>query len=133
MMDHITSEVRYRRASLPEALAAAAERMEEPYRSTFCQIAEQQEAGMTVTDAYRTLMAGCLEQTPAGKAEKEEVLGWIPAGGYQDEELQILELERCGQKLLRLREELEREGKEKGSLAVRLGVLGGIFLMIILL
>lgn len=135
ILDMMMSEVRYSKATLPECCGRLADRLEEPYRSSFTKIWEQMcsNMGKSFAELFCGEMKDCLKQTQTGKEERELFLEFAGGCGYEDSAMQLISMEQYRERLRQLQEKLEKEVLEKGKLAVSLGTLGGLLLIIILL
>lgn len=135
ILDMMMSQVRYSKTMLAECCISLADRLEEPYRSTFAGIWEAfgESTGESYGELFRRSMEECLSKVPLGKEEKGLFLEFAASCGYEDAKMQLGSMEQYRERLKVLSEELGREVAEKGRMAVGLGSLGGLLLIIILL
>lgn len=81
------------------------------------------------------IMRTCLEEgmrpLPVTEEEKSFFMGFIPKEAYFDQESQLNALEKSRQALQQRVQELEADCKQKGKLAISLGVGAGLMLVIV--
>lgn len=135
IMDMMMSEVRYSKATLPECCVRLADRLVEPYRSSFLMVQEEmaRHTGEAFGALFERYMKEGLDQVPLGKAEKELFLEFAGGCGYEDAIMQLTSMAQYRDRLQALTDSLAREVSQKGKMAVGLGTLGGLLLVIILL
>ncbi len=135
ILDMMMSEVRYSKASLPECCRQLADRLEEPYQSSFLKIWEEtrENSGEAYNYIFARNMQTCMGQVPLAREEKKLFLEVSQRFGYEEAQMQLCSMEQCREQLKRLAGRLEREVSEKGRMAMGLGTLGGLLLIIILL
>lgn len=134
MLDLMMSEIRYGRATLPECCQILKKRMPEPYAGMFERMMFKLQAGDPA--GFETVFGQCMEETlqktPAGREEREVILGFTGTGCLKDRTMQLLGMERCLKNLIVIKEKLESEAAGKEKLAMGLGSLGGLFLLLLL-
>lgn len=135
IMDMMMSEVRYSKATLPECCVRLADRLEEPYRSSFLMVQEEmaRRTGEAFGELFERQMKRGLEQAPLGREEKELFLEFAGGCGYEDARMQLTSMEQYRERLQAICDSLAREVSQKGKMAVGLGTLGGLLLVIIFL
>ena len=135
ILDMMMSQVRYSKSTLSECCLYLAERLEEPYCSTFQGIWENFEANTEEAfgELFEQGMKVCLEQVPLEKEERMLFLELAGNCGYEDAGMQLRSMEQYRDRLEELSQKLSEEVAEKGRMAVSLGSLGGLLLLIILL
>ena len=134
-MEYLKGEISFARTTLPEAMEQLSQRILPPFQILFANLA--QELKMHPGTGFGEILQNALEN------EKEK---WalLPADvenfyqaccnlGYLDKEMQIHILERYMKDLEKTAEQLSLEMPQKTKLYRSLGVLGGVFLVIILI
>ena len=130
----IQGEILYKNAALPEALRSSAGKVKVPFDSFLRQTAGRADAfdGVRFSDLFETEIKEQLKGTALTKEDKEEFARFGESLGYLDVEMQknamMLYLKELEQKI----EYLQKEIPQKRKLYQSLGVMGGIFLLIIL-
>lgn len=131
----LVSEIRYGKATLPECCSHIAERIPEPYRSSFIHIYERmrENTGEMFGQVFREHMEVCLKELPLTEEDKVKFLSLFSDNGFEDEEMQIRSIEQSKELLQQTIGRLEKENTEKCRMAVGLGAMSGLLLVIILL
>lgn len=135
IMMMLKSEIRYGRATLEEAFLNIGKRIKEPYKTWLLILSEK--LTERKENAFEVVWTESIEQElTASKLKKEEKETLIDFGkqlGYSDKELQLgiidLFVERLENEIQKNREGLA----VKKRLCNCLGVMGGIFLAVILI
>lgn len=131
----LEGEIAFARTTLPEALRSVGGRTASPFSEFLGELARQLEtsSGKTFGELLRQSVAAHLEDSELGREDLEDFCEAAVHLGYLDGKMQvhILETYRKEQerKVLRLTGELPAKQKLYRSL----GILGGIFLVILLL
>lgn len=131
----LEGEISFARTTLPEALRSVGGRLSPPFSGFLMELARQMETspGRSFGELLRQSVLTNLKGTELCREDLEEFCGAAVDLGYLDGKMQvhILEAYRKEQerKVLRLMEELPAKQK----LFQSLGILGGIFLVILLL
>lgn len=129
----LRSEIKYTKSPLGEAFFHIGKRMEDVFGKWFLLLARELEekSGRTFADLWNRSIDDALVET---KLKEQDLIQLKSLGrnmGYLDEEMQLgtidLYLEQLNLEIQRTREELETKKK----LCNCLGVMGGIFLVII--
>ncbi|MDD3413558.1 MAG: stage III sporulation protein AB [Lachnospiraceae bacterium] len=135
MIEYIKGEINYRNCSLAEAFHGVEKKVKKPYNQ-FCRgIYQQIEDGTGCS--FSEIFMRCIQKELNHvllKNDDKEQLGLIGEQlGYLDKEMQIHNLEHYGMELEDKISRLKKESKDKMKLCNCLGIVGGLFLIIILL
>lgn len=133
----LKSEIRHGVKTLPEAIKSAADGKEKKragsYRSVLYEVAKRMETGGM---GYEVLLRNCVEEQFLGsvieKEEQEAFLDVFLLLGGTDREKQIQMLEYYAENVRLLIAEEKQRKKERAYLYRSLGILGGVFLAVIL-
>ncbi len=131
----LKSEIQYTKAPLSEAFSHIGRRMDGVQGEWLLHLAKllEEKAGVTFFQLWRETIDCCLAKSELKRKDKEELKAIGKQMGYLDEKMQIgtidLYLERLTFAIQKTREELITKKK----LCNCLGVMGGIFLVIILM
>lgn len=133
----LQSEMNHVGKPLPEAIKAAADCKREGtpgvYRRTMRKLAERLEQGR---DSYETLVRSCAEESFTGsvvtKEEQEEFVDTFLLLGGGDKEKQARMLSYYGENVRQAITREKQNRKEKSYLYRSLGILGGLFLSVIM-
>ena len=130
----IEGDIRYLRSSLPEAFAAAAVRTG-AFAEFFRSVARQLGGFCTasVEEAFSIASKGCLKDTALTKQDISMLVKLGGMLGKMDADMQLNALEWYLEQLEGLTDTLDRENKKRALLSKSLGILAGIFLLVILL
>ena len=131
----LKSEIRYGKATLPECCRQISIRLKEPFKGCLEEICRhmQENTGESFEKVFREHFESCLREKPLSEEEKELFLHSVTSGSFMDGKMQLCAIEK-GEEALRQREKvLEKENVEKGRMVVGLGVLSGLFIIIILI
>lgn len=133
ILEMMVSEIRFNKATLPECCMRLSRRLPSPYDQVFAGIQEAvlRYEGESFGVVFVKNMRTCLEQTPLKKGEKELFLQFAENVGFEDTQMQILHLEQYKERLKAHTDRLEGEAAERGRIALRLGVMGGLLLIIL--
>lgn len=129
----IQGEILYKKAELPEALRSSAGKVRPPFDLFLRQTAGRADSfdGVRFSCLFEQEIREQLKQTALVKEDKEELTRFGESLGYLDVEMQknamIFYLRELEQKI----EYLQREVPQKRKLYQSLGVMGGIFLLIL--
>lgn len=135
ILELIKSEVEYTKASLPEACRMAGMKTEEPYRSVLVQISEKMRTntGISFPKVWEQEIGACLSNLPLDKKDKQLFLRFAKSTGFADRQMQLRALEQYSA-LLTQSIEVQRDNlMKKGKVVMSMGLIGGIFLTIVLL
>ncbi len=130
----LKGDIRYLRSSLPEAFAAAAVRTG-AFAEFFRSVARQLGGFCTasVEEAFSIASKGCLKDTALTKQDISMLVKLGGMLGKMDADMQLNALEWYLEQLEGLTDTLDRENKKRALLSKSLGILAGIFLLVILL
>lgn len=130
----LRGEIKYSHATLSEAFQAIGKRLKAPYGSMLLQVSEQMDSmeGQTLTQIWEKNLVGALTESCLRKEDREKLLALGGQLGYLDMEMQIntieLYLEQIQEEIKGARENLKKNGK----LYQTMGVMAGIFLVILM-
>ena len=133
ILELFISEIAYGEAALPECCLRVGERVEEPYRGALlrvCEAMEKRESGFR--ECFRENMAKALEKLPVNEREKESFLGLGDCCGLEENRMQIRAIEQYRDRLETAIGQREAGMEKQGKLAAGLGILCGLFLVIVL-
>ena len=131
----LTGELEYRQVPLPDALSIIGKRHGGRIASFFQTLSEElaQKEGFSLQELWKKEAVTALKDAPLSKAQKEEFsdLGLYFMETDKETRRNSLEfyLKRLEEEIVNLRE----TGKDKAYLCRTLGMLGGIFLLILVL
>lgn len=135
LLKMILGDIRYMRSTLPEAIAKAKKRHGGSYRLFLCEVEEglQEANGVTFSQIWdmsvkRGLCTGALNEE-----DKQKMIRFGEAISSADRETIILYFEQYIDELQQINQELQRTVKDKVKLYRSLGVLSGIFLVVLFL
>ena len=137
----IQGEILYKNAALPEALRSSAGKVKVPFDSFLRQTAGRADAfdGVRFSDLFETEIKEQLKGTALTKEDKEEFARFGESLGYLDVEMQknamklsIIKNMSSSEIGTNTLEYLQKEIPQKRKLYQSLGVMGGIFLLILL-
>lgn len=131
----IAGDIRYQKSSLPEAFLAAAGREQGEFSDFFASVSERLYAHET--ESFEQVFCEQLKETFAKSALKRKDIALLEQlsrmCGRMDDTLQVAAIEWYLEQLAQVLKELARENGEKTALFRRMGILGGIFLLVLLL
>ncbi len=135
ILEMMMSEVRYSKATLPECCLKLGKRLEEPFAGAFLRVYGEmgKNEGRGFGEIFRGEMEDILERFPLRKEEKDLFWQFGEGLGYEEPRMQLDAMEQCRDGLKLLADRLEPETVEKGRMALRLGGMGGLLLVILLL
>lgn len=131
----LTGEIRYHRKTVPEALCTVGRRYEGRLKEFLTETGEQlqeMESG-SLQEVWKHNGEQILQQAPLTREQKE---AFLELGSFFCEADETTRTGTIDFYLLRLEEELKelrKNGKEKAYLYRMLGVMGGMFLLILVL
>lgn len=131
----LQGDIRYGRTPLPQALCALGENNNTPFRHFFLQVSKRLEefGGDSFYQVWKLCAKQELKETSLLKKDKERLIMLGENLGYLDVKMQLNVIELY---LNQLEEEILAEAEtlgEKVRLSRMLGVLSGIFLVVIML
>ncbi|MCI9542210.1 MAG: hypothetical protein HFG39_14470 [Lachnospiraceae bacterium] len=131
----LRGEIKYSHSTLSEAFGSIGKRIKGPYGELLFKVAGQMDSmkGQTLAQIWEACVAEYLKESALLKEEKEK---WVHFGsqlGYLDKEMQVstieLYLEQVQEEIKNAQENFKRNGK----LYRMMGVMAGIFLVILML
>lgn len=131
----LRGEIRYSHATLSEAFQAIGKRMKPPYGAFLLRTAEAMDSmeGQTLSQLWETGIREELTDSALKKEDKERLI-WLGSQlGYLDTQMQLSTIELY---LEQIQEELQSAAesvKRNGRLYQTLGVMAGIFLVILMI
>lgn len=134
MLMQLKGEIRYHHAMLPEGFRATAGRMENLYGTLLKNVSEEMEEmdGQTLAQIWEKNVRVVLKESALSKEDKERLVAFGGQMGYLDIEMQINSIELY---MEQLQEEIKnaKEGlKRNGKLYRTMGVIAGIFVVILI-
>lgn len=135
MVQLLKNEIDCRRSPLPEAFLSVAEKMEAPYSDFAGVMAKRMEAfdGATFESIFRQETEKHLTGSGLVQADLEELQELGNYLGYLDKQMQVETLTLYQEEVKRTAEELRAALPIKKKLYQSLGIMGGVFLMILFL
>lgn len=135
ILELLESEIRYSKASLPEACKNSASRVEEPYRRGLLEVFQgmEKDRGIPFSLVWKQVMEKCLQQTKVNKKDRLLFLQFAEHTGYADYQMQQKMLQQCRQTLGQSVKKQEESMENKAKVVMSMGVIGGLFLTIVLL
>lgn len=135
MVQLLKNEIDCRRSSLPEAFLAIAEKMEAPYSDFAGALAGRMEAfdGESFAGIFRQEIGKNLADSGLAGEDLEGLQELGNYLGYLDKQMQLETLRLYQEELKRTEEELHAGLPIKKKLYQSLGIMGGVFLMILFL
>lgn len=134
ILELLSSEVRYGRATLPECCRHTADQLQPPFSDALREVDERmrENTGATFAEVFEQCMEDPLKTLPLKEADRGNFLQFVSESGFTDRQMQLRVLERSGELLEGTVESLERENAEKCRMAVGLGAMGGLLLILVL-
>lgn len=135
VLELLESEIRYSKASLPEACRMVAQRVESPCREGLINVWKGMcdNKGLPFSMVWKQEMGRCLETISVGKKEKEEFIQFAGSCGFADNHMQLRAMERCREFLGQSIKKQEEVMENKTKVVMSMGLIGGLFLTIVLL
>lgn len=134
ILELLSSEIRYGRATLPECCRHVALQLP----ASFCQAMREVDERMrrndgdTFTSVFCECMRKPLKELPLREEDREDFLGFVSESGFMDGQMQLQALERSCKLLADTMERLQKENIEKCRIAVGFGAMGGLLLILVL-
>ncbi len=130
-----SAAVRYGKATLPESCRQAAEKAEPPYSSALKKVYQimKENRGLPFSFVWKQEMGKAVSQAPISTKEKELFLKFCEGNGYMDNQMQQQAISQYTEELELYIKEIEKNIREKSKVAVCLGIMGGMFLTIVLI
>lgn len=131
----LKGEIEYRHATLPEAMAQAAAKLKDPYKRFAEDISGEMKEypGILLTEIFEKSMKKHLEQSRLDKEDRQNLCELGGRLGYLDRQMQIQNLEWfCRETQQELRE-LQATMPARKKVYQSLGIMGGLFLAVLIL
>jgi len=131
----LDGEIKYANAQLPEAFYSMSKRLEQPFAEFFLKVSEELRAfeGATFREVWNRHVETNLDQTRLTIKDKSLLKSLGENMGYLDREMQHNSITLYLEQLEKEIEEAECEVQTKTKVYHSLGVMGGLFLAIILI
>lgn len=131
----LKGDIRYACTPLPEAFAAIGGRKEDEFGRFFLKLSKElnQLNGIEFKELWKRTIETELVNSALKKSDKESFERLGESLGYLDKEMQINQIDFYLTQLEEMMQQLEEEKKEKKKLYQMLGIMGGIFLTILLI
>lgn len=135
IIELLESEIGYSKATLPEACGNVASRLPKPYMDGLEKVREimNSNGGLTFLLAWKQEMGRTLSDVNVGPSEKEVFLNFPEINGYIDNMTQLKTLEKCKCELDKAISTQEEKIENKSKVVMSMGLIGGLFLTIVLL
>lgn len=135
IIELLESEIGYSKATLPEACKSVAVRFPNPYKDGLEKVREimNSNRGLTFLFVWKQEMGKSLTDITIGKREKEVFLNFPESNGYIDNMTQLKTLEKCKGELDKAISAQEEKIENKSKVVMSMGLIGGLFLTIVLL
>lgn len=134
ILELLSSEIRYGRATLPECCRHIALQLPASFCKAMQEVDERMSRndGETFTSVFCECMRNPLKELPLREEDREDFLGFVYESGFMDGQMQLQTLERSCKLLADTTERLQKENVEKCRIAVGLGAMGGLLLILVL-
>lgn len=131
----IRGDIKYANTPLIETIDNIALRIDNIFKSFFIKVSSDLKdfSGITFKEVWENAVDKELLNTSLSKTDKQLLKKMSENLGYLDKEMQINTLDFCLEQLGQAINEAEKEKKDKGRIFKCLGVMGSIFLVIILI
>lgn len=131
----LKGDIRYACTPLPEAFASIGGRKQNAFGNFFLKLSQQLNRldGTTFVELWKAAVETELSETALKKSDKESLEKLGESLGYLDKEMQLNQIDFYLTQLEEEMKQLEGEKKDKKKLYQTLGIMGGIFLTILLL
>lgn len=131
----LTGEISFARSTLPEAFYRISEKVESPFREYLRSVAERlkEQTGEVFARILKEQTQTVREKTSLREEDWDLFLQTLGHLGYLDAKMQIQLLENGRTKLAAREEKLQHQLPEQKKVWQSLGILGGAFLVVILI
>lgn len=130
----LRGEIKYGRSTLAEAFGAIGKRLKEPYGRLLLDTAAamEQMQGQTLAQIWEQCVSEALKESALTKEDREKLIHMGSQLGYLDTEMQLSTIELY---LEQIQEEIRNAAesfKRNGRLYRTMGIMAGIFLVILM-
>lgn len=131
----LRGDIRYANTPLPEAVQALSVRHDGKYKSFFSKIAERlnELGGVSFSEIWKEAIQKELDKTSLSKKDLQALTQFGENLGYLDKEMQLNTIDLYLSQIEEEIKDLSKNVKEKSYLYNSLGILGGIFITILML
>lgn len=131
----LRGEIKYAKAPLPEAFRSIGRRVKPPFSDFLKVVAEELSGlqGKTFQEVWESAVAGCLEETRLTKGDKSCLIKLGENFGYLDEDMQLGTIDLYLEQLELEIGQAEQSVESKSRVYHCLGVLGGLFAVILII
>lgn len=135
ILELLSGEVRYGRATLPECCGHVAKYLEPPMGEAFLEIEREmgENTGLSFGEIFRGRTEEALRTFSLKGEDREIFFRFAEQTGFADGQMQLKTLEESIELLRAAEGNLENENAGKCRMAVGLGAMSGILLILILL
>lgn len=129
----LRGEIRYGNKSLYDAFTGASGKLEGKYREFFILTAQEMKrnAGRSFGEIFRECAEKCLNLDCLSQEEREQFCSLGDRLGYLGLEMQMKQLDQMEKETEYAIRELEKDFREKRKLYRSMGILGGIFAVVL--
>jgi stage III sporulation protein AB len=129
----LRGEIRYGNKSLYDAFTGASGKLEGKYREFFILTAQEMKrnAGISFGEIFRECAEKCLNLDCLSQEEREQFCSLGDRLGYLGLEMQLKQLDQLEKETEYAIRELEKDFREKRKLYRSMGILGGIFAVVL--
>ena len=133
ILSFLKGEISYAATPLPDAFWTIGGRMEDPYRDFLKSISEdlQRCSGSSFSEVFSENVDCHLRQTRLTSGDLEELKSFGAGLGYLDRSMQLSQLEQYEEQLKQKIEELNVGLPVRKKLCRSLGIMGGLFLIVL--
>ena len=129
----LRGEIRYGNKSLYDAFTGASGKLEGKYREFFILTAQEMKSnpGISFGEIFRECAEKCLNLDCLSQEEREQFCSLGDRLGYLGLEMQLKQLDQLEKETEYAIRELEKDFREKRKLYRSMGILGGIFAVVL--
>ncbi len=135
MVGLLRGDIRYAKTPLPEAIASITRRHQGSFSNFFNSVSEKlrELSGQTFADIWKEAVGKELVDTALSKKDKQHLIQFGENLGYLDKEMQMNVIDLFQSQLEEEIKEMTKTMKEKSYLFNSLGVMAGVFIVIVML